>query len=151
MLIKQNTQKKRSVYKLDSGEYKKVWHFKDVPWLDKHVSLLNEYVPGYVKTHGWTEFEMYIVMNELPGIPANQFEHTDEFIKKIYNFCLNNIEQTKPYAHGDWVLSNIIVNGDNITMCDWDNFNLYPSNNVYKKMHNDLKSAFGDKFDTTSI
>jgi hypothetical protein len=36
-------------------------------------------------------------------------------------------------------------------MCDWDNLGKYPQEEVLEKMRSDLKSAFGDKFDPTSI
>lgn len=149
-LIKENKQRKRAIYKIDDT-YKKVWNFKDIEWLDNHVNILNEYVPGYVKQHGWNNDTMWIIFDEIKGIPASKFDHSPTFISKIYNFCLKNIELTKPYAHGDWVLSNIIINGDNMYMIDWDNINLYPEKDIFKKLHNDLRSAFGDKFDPSSL
>jgi tRNA A-37 threonylcarbamoyl transferase component Bud32 len=48
--------------------------------------------------------------------------------------------------HGDWTLSNIIINGDTMTMVDWDNLGSYPVDQVYKKLQSDLKSAFGDLY-----
>ena len=149
-LIKENKQKKRAVYKTDVG-YRKVWYVKDIVWLKKHIELLNEYVPNYVLDYGYNEKTMWLDLNCIPGVPASTFEHTKEFVEKIYKFCLQNIEQTQPYAHGDWVLSNIIIDGDNIKMCDWDNLNLWPKSDIKKKLHSDLKSAFGDKFDPSSI
>jgi len=150
-LIKENKQKKRAVFK-DGETYKKVWYIKDVNWIETHVSLLKQFVPGYVKQYGWTEDTMWLTMNPIAGIPASKFEHTPEFIRKVYAFCLENIRETKPYAHGDWVLSNIIVNGDTMQMCDWDNFNIWPANDIKTKLHSDLRSAFGDKFnDATGI
>lgn len=150
-LIKHNEQKKRSVYKID-GDYKKIWHFKDISWLDNHIGLLDMFAPGLVKMHGWTEDKMWILMNNVSGIPASNFEQTEEFVKKIYNFCLKNIEDTAPYAHGDWVLSNIIVNGDELKLVDWDNLNIYPKKQIKKKLIQDMEKAFGSKFnDATSI
>ena len=48
--------------------------------------------------------------------------------------------------HGDWTLSNMIINKDKITMVDWDNLGIYPIDQVYKKMTADLKSAFGELY-----
>lgn len=149
-LIRENKQKKRAVFKV-GNYFKKVWYVKDMKWLSDHINLLNEYVPGYVKAHGWEEDCMWILFNPIPGVPASELEHTPEFVSKVYKFCLENIKQTAPYAHGDWVLSNIIVNGDKMSMCDWDNLNLWPKNDIKKKLHRDLKSAFGEKFDPTSL
>ena len=75
----------------------------------------------------------------------------------LYKFCLDNIEQTKPYVHGDWVLSNIIIDNHKMTMIDWDNIGIYPEQEYMDKLHRDLESAFGkERFrgvinDTTSI
>lgn len=146
ILIKENFQKKRQTWKADNF-YRKVWQFIDLVWLEHHRELLDQVVPNYVLDVGYDDKSMWIDYKIIPGIPASQFEHTDEFIKNIYDFCLKNIEETKPYVHGDWVLSNIIVDGGSIRMCDWDNLNIYPREEILKKLHKDLKSAFGEKFD----
>ncbi len=85
---------------------------------------------------------------------ANTFEHTDKFIDNIYKFCIGQIEDTLPFVHGDWVLSNIVINDNNITMIDWDNVGIYPKVEAYDKLYSDLYSQFGERFkkyDTTSI
>lgn len=145
ILIKENLQKKRQTWKTDNF-YRKVWLFVDTVWLDHHLDLLNQVVPNYVLDSGYDDKSMWIDYNIIPGITASKFEHTDDFIKNIYAFCLRNIEETKPYVHGDWVLSNIIIDGENIQMCDWDNLNIYPRDEILKKLHKDLESAFGKKF-----
>jgi len=150
VLIKQNKEKQRCVYKL-SDRYRKEWTYKDELWLSAHVDLLNKIKPNFVLAHGVKDNSMFIETKIVPGVAASTLDHTPEFIKRIYMFCINNINQTAPYAHGDWVLSNIVVDGDNIEMIDWDNLNLYPKTIAYNKLHNDLKSAFGDKFDPTSL
>jgi RIO-like serine/threonine protein kinase len=149
-LIKENKQKRRSVYKLED-RYRKVWSFTDQDWLDDHISMLEDLMPGFVLDYKCSDTEMYIDYKIIPGTPASKFEHTPEFMKKIYNFCLDNINETQPYAHGDWVLSNIIVDDDKLTLIDWDNVNLYPPHLILEKLHDDLKSAFGDKFDPASL
>jgi hypothetical protein len=145
-LIKENLQKKRQVWKYTGG-YKKIWLFSDPVWLEQHIELVNICCPNYITDFGFNNFLMWITMKELPGKPASTFEHTEDFIKKIYTFCLNNIKETKPYFHGDWVLSNMIIDeNQTIRLCDWDNLNLYSQEDVLKKLHKDLKSAFGSKF-----
>lgn len=145
VLIKEQKQKKRQVWKLDDG-YKKVWLFNDIGWLDHHVSLINQVFPGHIREHGCSDNDMWMITNTIPGIPASQFPHTDEFIRKIYNFCVEHIHSTAPYTHGDWSLSNIIIDGDNIQMCDWDNYNLWSLKDAMMKMRMDLRTCFGEKF-----
>lgn len=151
-LIKHNPEKGRSVF-FDKDSYVKTWNNKSPLWIKEHVSILNNLFPYFVIDHGTD----YIRYNVIKGTPASKFEHTDEFIRKIYKFCLSNIKQTKPYVHGDWVLSNIIIDNDKMTMIDWDNIGIYPEQEYMDKLHRDLESAFGkERFrgvinDTTSI
>ena len=146
VLIKENKQKKRQVWKADNF-YRKIWFIHDLVWLEHHVLLLNQIVPDYVIKHGYDENSIWIDYKIIEGIPASTFPHTDEFVKSIYEFCLENIRETHPYAHGDWVLSNILVNHGGFKMIDWDNLNIYPEEDRLKKLHKDLRSAFGEKFD----
>jgi hypothetical protein len=141
MLVRQNTEKGRSVF-FDGTHYIKIWKEITPGWIPQHVGLLNEILPGYVADYG----DNWISYNAIPGVLANTFPHTPEFIEKIKNFCLENIKQTAPYVHGDWTLSNILIDGESIRMCDWDNIGKYPMIDVYKKMNSDLKSAFGEKY-----
>lgn len=142
-LVRMNKEKGRSVF-YNNDHYVKVWnHDKITPkWIIEHVQLLKTLVPGYVIDHG----ENWIAFKEIDGIPANLFDHSAEFVQRIQQFCLENIKQTYPYAHGDWTLSNMIVDHDKIIMIDWDNVGIYPEEEVYNKMNLDLKSAFGDLY-----
>jgi RIO-like serine/threonine protein kinase len=152
-LIKENKEKHRLVY-FNNDRYRKVWTIDRSDWIYQHVKKLRYVMPDFVLDYGVDYIEYKII----EGITANNFEHTGEFIQKIYKFCLNNIQSTKPWVHGDWVLSNIIIqpNG-NMVMIDWDNLGIYREEEYMKKLHNDLISAFGeDKFkrainDSTSI
>lgn len=150
VLIKSNIEKQREVYELKSS-YKKVWKYKDIPVLNSHVRIMQEVWPDYIQQFGWTNDSMWIEVKKINGIPASKYTHSNEFIKKIYNFCLENIKQTAPYAHYDWVLSNIIIDGDDLYMIDWDNVGLYTQEEIMNKLYSDLKSAFGGKFDPASI
>lgn len=140
-LIKKNTEKHRAVY-IGEGHYHKVWHGAPEGWTSKHAQLLEKFMPGYVIQYGpnWIDFEI------LEGTPASEMDHTDEFIKRVYKFCLDSIEYTAPYVHGDWTLSNIIVNGDKMQLCDWDNIGIYDKEEVMKKLDSDLESAFGERY-----
>ena len=140
-LIRYNDEKQRAVY-FCGDSYKKIWYNIDPVWIEKHVSELNLLLPGYILDHGnnWIQFKV------VEGTPASEFPHTLEFVEKIHNFCLGQILETTPMYHGDWTLSNIIINGETMTMVDWDNLGSYPVDQVYKKLQSDLKSAFGDLY-----
>lgn len=145
ILIKENLIKKRSVYKLND-RIRKYHHDKNLSWIKNHAIMVASVVPNYIIDVGEDCTGPFIDMEILVGQPANTFEHTTEFIKKIYNFCLKNIEDTNPYAHGDWVLSNMFIDKENIRLCDWDNIGVYSKDEILDKLHSDLYSAFGKKF-----
>jgi hypothetical protein len=145
-LIKATRDKNRAVYRLVNGLYRKYWFDKSFAWVVSHADALSTVAPGYLVDRGENELGVWIDTIALPGIPASTLPHTDEFIKRIYNFCLDNIKNTQPYAHGDWVLSNIIIDGDNMQMCDWDNVSIRTQEEALEKLHSDLESAFGNKF-----
>lgn len=140
-LIRRNIEKQRAIF-LDLDRYIKVWDSPATGWIDQHVQLLNKHVPDYVIDHG----ENWISYRIIPGTPASEFTHSPKFVKKIHMFCLSQIIKTKPWYHGDWSLSNIIINDDCITMVDWDNLGQYPEDEVYNKLNKDLKSAFGELY-----
>lgn len=148
ILIKENIEKRRKVYK-DNDRYVKVWEDVSPKWIFKHVNILRDVAPELLDTFG----SNWISYNEVEGVVANTIPHTDEFIRDIYKFCLESIEKSKPYVHGDWVLSNIIVKPDNtFQLIDWDNCDVYPEDDYMDKLHKDLHSAFGDRFyDATGI
>lgn len=142
-LIKRNDEKKRSVF-FTGHSYVKAWSDTTSQWVSDHVRLLNELVPGFVIEYGgnWIEYKV------IEGTLASTMEHTDEYCKSIYDFCLGQIESTKPFVHGDWVLSNMIITADGIKMIDWDNVGIYDENLVKEKLEKDLISAFGkERFD----
>ena len=152
-LIRENKEKQRAMY-FCGDRYRKVWGNISPEWIYRHVKLLDRVVPGYVLGYGIDYIEYKIV----EGTTANRSEHTDEFVKQVYKFCLENIRSTKPWVHGDWTLSNIVIQPDgNMIMIDWDNLGMYREEAYMNKLHSDLISAFGEeKFrkainDTTSI
>jgi len=152
-LIRENKEKQRAMY-FCGDRYRKVWGNISPEWIYRHVKLLDRIVPDRVLTYGKDYIEYKIV----EGTTANLREHTDEFIKQIYKFCLENIQSTKPWVHGDWTLSNIVIQPDGqLVMIDWDNLGMYREEDYMNKLQNDLISAFGEeKFrkainDTASI
>lgn len=144
-LIKENFEKHRRVFR-DEDKIRKIWTAIDHNWLTNHVTLLEEVIPGYILGWGIRKEYMFIDCAIVPGVPASEFEHTDEFVDRIKNFCLKQITNTEPYAHGDWALSNILVDGDTMRMVDWDNLGKYEHKEIIQKLNEDLSSAFGEKY-----
>jgi len=144
-LVKHNPAKKRSVYKAD-GLYHKVWHFSDPRWLAEHFETLQSVCPELPRDWHYGDHDMTLIMNTVPGTPASEYPHTEQFVDAVYTACVNNIDNTRPLYHGDWCLSNMIVNDDRIVFIDWDNVNYYPEAMVWEKLHSDLHSAFGELF-----
>lgn len=146
VLVKENKEKHRAVYRLESGDYKKLWYDRDLDWLNGHIKILNKVNPGYVLEYGMDGNTAWAVFKQLKGFPANLREHTTEFMLFIYSRCLKNLNDTAPYSHGDWVLSNMYVEGDQLNFCDWDNVGMYDHDLSLDKLHRDLHSAFGERF-----
>jgi len=140
-LIRENKEKQRATY-FCGDRYRKVWGNISPEWIYRHVKLLDRVVPGYVLGYGTDYIEYKIV----EGSTANRSEHTDEFINRIYKFCLENIRSTRPWVHGDWTLSNIVIQPDGqLVMIDWDNLGMYREDDYMNKLHSDLISAFGEE------
>ena len=148
ILIKENLEKRRKVYK-ENNKYIKIWDDIQPSWISNHVKLLREYCPELINDYS----DNWISYNEIEGTPVSKLEHSNELIDKVYEFCLGSLLKTKPYVHGDWVVSNIIMKPDNsFYLIDWDNIGVYSEIEVITKLHNDLHSRFGDKlYDATGI
>ena len=146
-LIKSNLEKQRAVYKIDATTIRKQWFNKTYEWANDHAGILNKLNPGYVKMLGGEAGAPWIEFKLIEGQTAQVFEHTQEWIRTVHNFCHEHYKQTSPYAHGDWVLSNIIVNNNKLYLVDWDNVGIGEPEDVYAKIYSDLKSAFGDAYD----
>lgn len=151
VLIKENIEKGRKVYRKDDNTIRKIWFKKDLSWGIDHKAILDQINPGYIKEVGFEKGYLWIDYRFVEGTPANKYEHDSFFIKKITDFCLSSILDTAPYVHGDWVLSNMLIKDESITLIDWDNVGIYPKDEVMAKLKNDLQSAFGEKFDSSSI
>lgn len=156
VLIKETKSKFREVW-YDGEYYYKKWNFVDSRWLEAHIELLDRYAKGLIAGYTFEKDSMTIKMKPVEGKLASTFDHTQEFFDKIYTACIHDLNRTAPYAHGDWVLTNMIITPtDEVVFIDWDNINLFPRKSAIMKMHLDLKSAFGDNFerylnDSTSV
>jgi hypothetical protein len=137
-LIRENKEKQRATF-FCGDRYRKEWYSTSPVWISYHVQLLNIYIPNYVLNFGDTWIEYKIIS----GTPISTLPHTIELASKVYNFCLDNIQSTTPYVHGDWSLSNMLLDGETIQMCDWDNLGIYPKEQVEGKLLKDLIDAFG--------
>ena len=72
-------------------------------------------------------------------MPASEvFPKTPEFMKRVYGFCIDHYKKTAPYAHGDWILVNFMVDGDNFKLIDWDHLDIYSEQEVYQRIYNDV-------------
>ena len=101
----------------------------------EHVKLVNKFFPGYILDYKVFDNYMWIDYKIIKGIPASEvYPKTPEFIKKVYRFCLNNMRETAPYYHYDTLLENIIVDGDNFTLIDWDVLDIYDEQDAFKKI-----------------
>ena len=146
-LIKENIEKQRAVYRKDKDTIRKIWYNTPFEWMEEHRAMLDILNPDYVKDIGWNKDHVWMDMKLIPGTPASQFPHTKEFVKRIRNYVNEQYNSTKPYAHGDWVLSNIIINDNELHMIDWDNLGKHPNFFVKRKIKRDLKSAFGELYE----
>lgn len=144
ILIKLNKEKNRSVF-FNETHYVKIWDNISPVWISNHVILLKKFAPGYVIDYG----KNWISYNVIPGILASTIPHNTDFVNFIYRACLDQIKSTRPWYHGDWALSNIIINDNKICMIDWDNLDQYTEEEVHIKLTNDMKSAFGNLFQIT--
>tara|TARA_A100001391_G_scaffold189738_1_gene161412 strand:- start:4051 stop:5037 length:987 start_codon:yes stop_codon:yes gene_type:complete len=150
-LIKQNPKERNEVWEFEDF-FRKKWLYNNESWLSTHYKLLEQNCPtGYLKGWGSNENEMWLDTNRIKGAPATSFEYTPEFVAKIHNFCIEHYKKTKPYAHFDYELSNIIVQDDKITLVDWDNYGIYPEGQILDKIESDLKKGFGEKYNPLEL
>jgi RIO-like serine/threonine protein kinase len=146
-LIKSTPERRREVWLLDDC-YRKIWKYSKTDLLTRHITLLKIAAPGYVLRHGYDKNSMWVDYKIIEGVSANTLYLSDELIEKIYRFVLKHFDQTAPFYHGDWQLSNIIVNDDDFTMVDWDNINTDFRDDMLIKLHFDLRESIGSRFDS---
>ena len=146
-LIKQKPEQQSEVWEFDD-RFRKKWLYKDKQWLTDHYKMLESLCEdGYLKGFGFDENHMWLDTTKLKGQLASTCEQTPEFMEKIHKFCIEHYySKTKPYAHFDWDLRNMVVEGDKITLIDWDHCREYSEGQVLDKMDADLKKGFGEKY-----
>ena len=107
--------------------------------VDEHIELVNTFFPGYILDYKVYKGSIWIDYKIIKGVPASEiFPKTPEFIKKIYRFCVDHYKKTAPYAHGDWILENIMIDGDNFKLIDWDHLDIYTEQEAFKRIYNDI-------------
>tara|TARA_B100001094_G_C17600026_1_gene516079 strand:+ start:43 stop:546 length:504 start_codon:yes stop_codon:yes gene_type:complete len=144
MSVKRGREKR--VYK-SKTYYRKYWNYSDNIFgtgmsIKEHVEIVNKLFPGYILRYKVSNESMWIDYKIVSGIPASNktmFPRTKEFIKKIYNFCIENMKETAPYFHNDWALHNILIDGDNLQLIDWDTCGIYPEQEVKKGFEKQIK------------
>ena len=130
--------RERRVYK-SKTHYRKYWNYSSHTFgpqgmsIKEHVEMVNKLFPGYILTYEVSKEGMWIDYNIVPGILAEKFPRSPEFIKKIYNFCIENMRETAPYFHYDWAFHNILIDGDNLQLIEWDDCGIYPEQEVKKR------------------
>ena len=107
--------------------------------VDEHVNMVNKLFPGYILDYKVYSNSIWIDYKIIKGVPASEvFPKTPEFIKKIYRFCVDHYKKTAPFFHGDCTLENIMVDGDDLYLIDWDRCDLYSKEEVYTDLYEDL-------------
>ena len=107
--------------------------------VDEHVNMVNKLFPGYILDYKVYSNSIWIDYNIIKGVPASEiFPKTPEFIKKVYRFCVDHYKKTAPFFHGDCTLENIMVDGDDLYLIDWDRCDLYSEEEVYADLYQDL-------------
>ena len=103
------------------------------------MEIVNKLFPGYILDYKVYSNSIWIDYNIIKGVPASEvFPKTPEFMKKVYRFCIDHYQKTAPYAHGDWILENIMVDGDNFKLIDWDHLDIYSEQEAYQRIYNDV-------------
>ena len=122
-------------YKFGKGMYGKGGGMS----VDEHVNMVNKLFPGYILDYKVYSNSIWIDYNIIKGVPASDiFPKTPEFIKKVYRFCVDHYKKTAPFFHGDCTLENIMVDGDDLYLIDWDRCDLYSEEEVYADLYQDL-------------
>jgi hypothetical protein len=107
--------------------------------IDEHVEMVNKLFPGYILDYKVYSNSIWIDYKIIRGVPASEvFPKTPEFISKVYKFCVDHYKMTAPYAHGDWILENIMVDGDDFKLIDWDHLDIYSEQEAYGRIYNDI-------------
>ena len=145
ILLKTNKKHSSEIYQAENFYLKKFYKW-DSAHLQRHAKLLHIFNPGYLIDYGNSSDYMWTKVKKLEGIPAREFEQTDEFVCNIMQYCINHYKKTYPYAHMEWSLNHIFIRDNDIQICDWDHFGIYPPKEVWQVMHRMFDQMFGKKY-----
>lgn len=122
-------------------------------WFYTTVSLMKKFTEDYVVSYGYKDNYYFVNTNEIIGIRADKYFTnmgiiTDNDIKDITNFIIDNYKMTYPYSHGDWSLSNIIKTKDGYKLIDWFSIRKFDRSfdHSIMKIEDSLFLAFGNRY-----
>ena len=141
-LLKENKQKQRKVYLHDKCIIK-VYGSVSLAQIEAHVKIMDKIKPGYIISYGRTMDETYLVCKLIEGQPCNILHHP---VETIYKFCLDSILETYPYVHMDWSPSNIMYDGKQYHLVDWDNVGIYDIRLALLELDNDMSEYYKSEF-----
>ena len=157
---------KRSVYYNDVTKSYIKYHdyctgFNDIKkreWYKEHCRLMDKYYPGFILSRSCSGNRIILEYKEIEGNricgdedwePTEPIDWSYRRIHKLYRWILSEVDKTWPYTHGDWALTNILVqsNGE-FKMVDFDTFSntsLPTMDHVINQIHTDLIKGFGKR------
>ena len=140
----QTSNKIRTVHNYKT-HYRKHRNYVDTKWFYPHIEMLNRLRPGYVISSRLTKKAMWIDYKVIPGTRADHtdFIRDDQFPSQIYNFVISNIQEIYPYVHGDWTLHNMIIDGTDIELIDWDQCQIHTHRDIIKLFNLAMVKNFG--------
>jgi len=151
LTYQENTIYNRKIIRLED-RYRKIWYGENPQQklgtqnLVEHVRLLNKFNPGYILDYDLNEKEMIIDYKIVPGFELDKINYDDELREKVYDYCLQHLLYTWPYAFLSWAPWNILIDGDSINLIDWDRFSYVSSNYTLENMINLLDNRFKTHF-----
>jgi|TARA_B110000858_G_scaffold166517_1_gene193848 RIO-like serine/threonine protein kinase len=128
--------------------YRKHWNYVDPQWFHPHIDIVNRFRPGYIISSRLTKKAMWIDYKVIPGIRADHtdFIRDDQFTSRIHNFVISNIQETYPYVHGDWTMHNMIIDGTDIELIDWDSCQIHTHQDIIKLFNLAMTKNFGSNY-----
>lgn len=146
IILKENISKQRIVYRL-SDRVRKVYGNVSIEQIRAHVMIMDLVCPKYILDYGICDRGTYLECVIVEGIACNKLEHTMDNISKVYSYCIQNMCETYPYMHMDWAPSNILYDGKQFNMVDWDNIAVVDINHALNELDTDMRECYGLQFD----
>ena len=146
IILKENISKQRIVYRL-SDRVRKVYSNVSIEQIRAHVMIMDLVYPGYILDYGTCTEGVFLECIIVEGVACNTLEHTIDNINKVYSYCIENMRETYPYMHMDWAPSNILYDGKQFNMVDWDNIAIVDINQALAELDIDMRECYGSQFD----